>query len=634
MKKTISKIIIGLIALLAVFAVGCGYNNYITKKVMEKVEVQLAGREAQEFGAYYPVAAGTYYLAGSGIGTTDTSITLRSFTDPFSGEEYTMSDFGDIGYATIDPGTSKKEFISFTGISQDPNSSEATLTGVSRGLQGKYPYTASSTLAKSHSGGAKLIISNPPQHYEKYANRERNQTISGVWTFSSSSPPRYNTDSYSFITGLSYLVNKAYVDNVATSGAADASTNTKGLVEQATLSELMSSASSGDTTAPLFVPNQYFSTSSSATTSVVVTKSNGKINQNFWDLTEDFTWSGEHTFNGTTTLATTTINYITFDEKGFYDFGDGSDGDVTISSTTTLTEDMYYNNLTVNSGVALNTGGYRIYVKDTLTVNGVMRNNGSDGGDGGNGGGTSGGSGGTGGSGGAGGSLPAAPDGGNGGVGGYDSGGNGDNGSPGSSGIDKDPSLGSSGVAGGSGGNTGTSSGGAGGSGGTATSENLDIAYLVPHIQAGSETNGKFIFVPFGSVSGAYLSPSASSGGGGGGAAQPGAAQYTGGGGGGAGGSGGIVLIVAKNITGSGNIEAKGGNGGNGGNGHNDGGGGGGGAGGAGGVVILVYKDISGFTGSVDVSGGTGGSGGAGDIGSNGNAGSNGNTGKIYKIKL
>jgi len=303
MKKTISKIIIGLIALLAVFAVGCGYNNYITKKVMEKVEVQLAGREAQEFGAYYPVAAGTYYLAGSGIGTTDTSITLRSFTDPFSGEEYTMSDFGDIGYATIDPGTSKKEFISFTGISQDPNSSEATLTGVSRGLQGKYPYTASSTLAKSHSGGAKLIISNPPQHYEKYANRERNQTISGVWTFSSSSPPRYNTDSYSFITGLSYLVNKAYVDNVATSGAADASTNTKGLVEQATLSELMSSASSGDTTAPLFVPNQYFSTSSSATTSVVVTKSNGKINQNFWDLTEDFTWSGEHTFSATATFS-------------------------------------------------------------------------------------------------------------------------------------------------------------------------------------------------------------------------------------------------------------------------------------------------------------------------------------------
>lgn len=30
-------------------------------------------------------------------------------------------------------------------------------------------------------------------------------------------------------------------------------------------------------------------------------------------------------------------------------FGSGSDGDVTISTNTTLTQDMYYNNLTINS---------------------------------------------------------------------------------------------------------------------------------------------------------------------------------------------------------------------------------------------------------------------------------------------
>ncbi len=59
--------------------------------------------------------------------------------------------------------------------------------------------------------------------------------------------------------------------------------------------------------------------------------------------------------------------------------GDGSDGDVTISSTTTLTRDMYYNNLTVNSGIALNTNGYRIFVKGTLTNNGYIQNNGSNG---------------------------------------------------------------------------------------------------------------------------------------------------------------------------------------------------------------------------------------------------------------
>jgi hypothetical protein len=48
-------------------------------------------------------------------------------------------------------------------------------------------------------------------------------------------------------------------------------------------------------------------------------------------------------------------------------FGNGSDGDVTISSTTTLTRDMYYRNLTIAPGQMLDGGGYRIFVSGTLT---------------------------------------------------------------------------------------------------------------------------------------------------------------------------------------------------------------------------------------------------------------------------
>jgi len=59
-------------------------------------------------------------------------------------------------------------------------------------------------------------------------------------------------------------------------------------------------------------------------------------------------------------------------------YGDGSDGDVTISSPTTLTRDMFYNNLTVND--TLSTGGFRIYVKGILTGTGVIQNNGGNGG--------------------------------------------------------------------------------------------------------------------------------------------------------------------------------------------------------------------------------------------------------------
>ena len=51
-------------------------------------------------------------------------------------------------------------------------------------------------------------------------------------------------------------------------------------------------------------------------------------------------------------------------------FGHGDDGDVTVTSNTSLTEDMYYNNLTINSGKVLNTNGFRVFVKNTLTLNG------------------------------------------------------------------------------------------------------------------------------------------------------------------------------------------------------------------------------------------------------------------------
>lgn len=44
-------------------------------------------------------------------------------------------------------------------------------------------------------------------------------------------------------------------------------------------------------------------------------------------------------------------------------FGDWSDWDVTISTNTTLTRDMYYNNLVINSWVTLNPAWYRIFVK-------------------------------------------------------------------------------------------------------------------------------------------------------------------------------------------------------------------------------------------------------------------------------
>jgi len=53
-------------------------------------------------------------------------------------------------------------------------------------------------------------------------------------------------------------------------------------------------------------------------------------------------------------------------------YGSGVDGDVTITETTVLEQDMYYNNLTVNAGTNLVTNGFRVFVKGTLTNNGTV----------------------------------------------------------------------------------------------------------------------------------------------------------------------------------------------------------------------------------------------------------------------
>jgi hypothetical protein len=59
--------------------------------------------------------------------------------------------------------------------------------------------------------------------------------------------------------------------------------------------------------------------------------------------------------------------------------GDGSDGDVTISGTVTLTRDMLYSSLTVPSGAVVATAGFRIRCTGTITLDGSITNNGTDG---------------------------------------------------------------------------------------------------------------------------------------------------------------------------------------------------------------------------------------------------------------
>lgn len=298
--------------------------------------------------------------------------------------------------------------------------------------------------------------------------------------------------------------------------------------------------------------------------------------------------------------------------KGYFSYGDGTDGDTTISADTNLTSDKYYDNLTINATKILNPSGYRIFVAGNLIVNGTIARNGNNG--------INGETydtrlGGAGGTVLADGYLKGALAGGAGGDGGVAT----QPGSAGSAGVNTSNSIGSNGA---NGGNGGGANGGIGGTGGTATASNVKLIanwHLATLLDIGSTgTPVKF-------------DNSASSGGGGGGGGTAGGA---GGGGGGAGSGGGIVAIYAKKIiiNSGGSITANGGNGGNGGA-ANSGNGGGGGAGGNGGQLILVYNELT-NNGTISANAGTKGIGGTSVSGTPGSNGSDGTAGTIRYFQI
>jgi len=238
-------------------------------------------------------------------------------------------------------------------------------------------------------------------------------------------------------------------------------------------------------------------------------------------------------------------------------YGDGSEGDVTISADTTITRNMNYRSLTVNPGVTLHAHGYKIFVAGTLTNQGIISADGASG------------------AGGAGNGLSTTP-------GGFDyplneigiSGAGGVGMShmqPGGRGGPVYDSLGGSGGSGGSGGK-------AGGAGG----DYFSLASLP-------------LPTDFVSGSGPIRIDGGAGGGGGAGGADVSGMRgqiYYGGSGGGGGAGGGVLLIFAKSVDNTnGIISANGGSGGAGGSG-SGGGRGGNGGGGGGGVVYLAYESL------------------------------------------
>lgn len=252
--------------------------DYVTKTELQKaMDSYVARIQTPRLGAApSPAALATYTLAGSGVSSSATSITLTNLTIKQTGQKIITSDLRqgatDSFYITIEPGnTTRQEIVGCTGVTQNSNGT-ATLTGCSRGMSPIYPYTASSTLRFPHAGSSHVIFGDAPQIFNDFNN---------------------------------------YVASAVVSGAVDSSATVKGIVEKATNAEAAGHAAigSGNTTAPLALTTDIASSTRTANTAqvVVASSSDGYIDSSYIPATILY----NHTFTATTTLATTTIaNFI------------------------------------------------------------------------------------------------------------------------------------------------------------------------------------------------------------------------------------------------------------------------------------------------------------------------------------
>lgn len=245
-------------------------------------------------------------------------------------------------------------------------------------------------------------------------------------------------------------------------------------------------------------------------------------------------------------------------------FGTGADGNVTVSTSITLAQDMNYNNLTVTAAGTINTAGFRIFVKGTLRNLGTIHCNGNN----------------------ASGTSQGAFSGGATTPKGYSGGagvaavGNGNSSTYTNNNLELGFFDGGAG-GGGSGGNAGNGGQGSNGSGTTRTT----MQNIVNAISGTFLNDGVLVGIGAG-------------GGGGGGGMMTGASGTTGAGGGGAG----TVFIAARTMNGvGGTLSAVGGNGSAATGSGNVGGGGGGGGGLI--IVVAIYASL----GTTIVTGGTAG---------------------------
>lgn len=318
-----------------------------------------------------PVAQFQTSLASS-ISSSDTTMSLVSATDK-EGVTLASSTYGFI----LDEGTGSDEFVL-------ANCTGTACTGMTRGISVTSGTTSVASLKKAHRRGASVKITDAPllliltriaSGQDSFPNKlsygsspsltngndipnktyvdtygasstsyvdsnffklTANNTPSGSNNFTGTSTFSTTTIAKLTITSgtitatpsvNSDIASKSYVDGVAIAGAPVANNTTTGIGRTATSTQYSTGYSS---TTAYFLTSAFASSTASTTNIIVSTNTNGKIDPSFLNGSAE-----SYTFNGTTTISSSTKLVDSLGVRLVKFGGTGSDGALSVSSGTT-----------------------------------------------------------------------------------------------------------------------------------------------------------------------------------------------------------------------------------------------------------------------------------------------------------
>jgi len=313
----------------------------------------------------------------SSMTSNQATVPVSSF-NTFDGYALTTSDIQPAAFLTIEPGGSREEIAKCTAISS-PNFSTCT-----RGLA-FYGTSEASVAAnrKAHNAGSIVVMSNVHYVYEQLADKDSTESIGGLKTFTS---------------GTLYLLNTTF--GIRSNGA-NLQWSDDGFVSSYNFASSAVSQLTASTTAGIGIESSRIYVKASSTKGLVfddsgnlyqAVSSTGGIESNanglYLDTSDEQTWTGGQTFgsvtttgnlnvdgslvvNGTSTLATTTINGQNINNlldgsnadslhvHNYSQLATSSPGATGISNTTDLTTIV---TTTLPGGTLGSTNGIRITI--------------------------------------------------------------------------------------------------------------------------------------------------------------------------------------------------------------------------------------------------------------------------------